>query len=161
MQLQVEQLTETLKARDVAPLDPVATGLLVPKVVGAKKRERNKTRIDESEGGDSHLRNLATKARAKQVGKAIKAAEVSDRKAARVEKQAQITESRAAQLDAFMRCTPMCLCGLVPCPMAEMYHCTVCGDIKKSVCRKKACVGDGPLLLTMHEPESPVLALTE
>ena len=49
----------------------------------AKKRQRDKTRIEESEGGDATLRGLAVKARAKQLEKKQKAAAVAERKEAR------------------------------------------------------------------------------
>ena len=44
--------------------------------------------------------------------------------------------------------------------MAGMHHCKVCGDVKKSVCRKVACVGGQPLLLTMREPLAALPAPT-
>lgn len=158
MQLQVKQLTEALKMRDAAPFDAVAAGLLVPKVATVKKRERDRTRIDESEGGDSHLRDLAVKARTKQVAKETHATEVAGRRDEREKKRAELAAEREAQVEAYTKCHPKCKCRGKPCPMADMHHCTVCGDVKKGACRKAACLGDLPLLLTMREP---LLALPE
>lgn len=70
-----------------APIDPVALGLLEPKVAQKKKGTRDKTQIDESEGGDATLRDLATKARSKQVRREEEADGVKQRKEARLEKR--------------------------------------------------------------------------
>ena len=107
-QLQVQQLTEALKVRDAAPFDAVAAGLLQPKVATVKKRERDKTRIDESEGGDSHLRGLATKARAKQAAKETHATEVAGRREEREKKKAELAAEREAQVEAYTKCHPKC-----------------------------------------------------
>ena len=159
-QLQVKQLTEALKTREAAPFDAVAAGLLQPKVAAVKKRERDKTRIDESEGGDSHLRNLAAKARFKQATKETHTNEVTARREEREKKKAEVAAEREAQVAAYTKCHPRCKCRIKPCPMAEMHHCTVCGDVKKGVCRKAACQGDQPLLLTMREPQLALPAPT-
>ena len=84
------------------------------------------------------------------------------RKEERAEKKAELEASAVAQLEAYNKCKPMCTCGLTPCPQAELVFCTVCKDIKKSMCRKAVCVAaKAPLMLTMA-PEAipaPVLAL--
>ena len=63
----------------------------------------------------------------------------------------------AAARVAFDLCTPLCRCGVVPCPQASLQLCATCGDIKKTLCRKSACItAREPLRLTMREE---VLAL--
>jgi len=62
------------------------------------------------------------------------------RKEERAEKKAELEASAAAQLEAYNKCKPMCTCGLTPCPQAGLVFCTVCKDIKKSMCRKAVCV---------------------
>ena len=80
------------------------------------------------------------------------ASEVAERKEEREKKKAELAASRAAEVEAYTKCHPRCRCRVKPCPMAGMHHCTVCGDINKSLCRKAACLGDQPLRLTMREP---------
>ena len=41
-------------------------------------------------------------------------------------------------------------------PQAKLHYCDKCGDVKKAACRKSACVGQGPLLLTFR-PAVPLL----
>eukprot|EP00966_Prymnesium_polylepis_P322130 7378402-Prymnesium_polylepis.1 len=123
---------------------------MVARTAEVKKRTRDKTRIDESEGGDAHLRALAGSARAKQDAKKLKADGIADRKKEAAEKKATLEASAAARLDAFQACQPACTCGVVPCPWDKMLHCLTCGDIKGAVCRKKACLdAQAPLLLTV------------
>lgn len=60
----------------------------------------------------------------------------------------------AAARVAFDLCTPLCRCGVVPCPQAKLKLCATCGDIKRLECRKAACVAArGPLLITMRAEE--------
>ena len=140
-----------------APFDPVAAGIMVPKEAEAKKRTRDKTRIEESEGGDATLRGLAVLARAKQDEKKQKADAVVARKEERALKKAELEASAAAQLEAYNKCTPVCTCGLTPCPQAGLVLCTICKDIKKNVCREAACVAaKAPLMLTMAPEALPV-----
>ena len=81
------------------------------------------------------------------------------RKEERAEKKAELEASAAAQLEAYNKCTPTCMCGLTPCPQAGFVLCTVCKDIKRSECRKAKCVAaKAPLMLTMALP-APVLTL--
>lgn len=65
----VIKMKEYIDQNTHAPFDPVSAGLLEPKQKEPKKHTRDKTRIDESEGGDAFLRDLAGKARSKQVQK--------------------------------------------------------------------------------------------
>ena len=145
-------LKQYIEQNTHAPFDPVAAGVMQPRAALAPKRVRDKSRIEESEGGDAHLRGLAASARSKQTEKEVHVLGVQARKEERVEKKARLESSAAAQLEAFNACQPVCTCGMVPCPWANMHHCPHCGDIKKTVCRKKAC---GPLLLTMVPPALP------
>ena len=158
-QAQVEQLKKYIEQTVHAPPDPVALGLLEPKVAQKKKGTRDKTQIEESEGGDAFLRDLAGSARSKQVRREEEAAGVEARKAARIErKEVADAEAKAARA-AFDACTPVCTCGLVPCPQTKLKLCPTCGDIKKTVCRKGPCVAArAPLLLTMRE-EQPLLTM--
>ena len=72
----------------------MAAGLLEPKVAEVKKRVRDKTRIDESEGGDAFLRDLAVFARSQQVQKEEAAHAVEQRKQARLEKKEEAEAER-------------------------------------------------------------------
>ena len=149
-QAQVAALQQYIEENTHSPFDPVAAGVMVARTAEAKKRTRDKTRIDESEGGDAHLRNLAESALEKQQAKKLKADGVAARKEERAEKLAQLETSTAARRQSFESCTPNCTCGEEPCPWAKMHLCLECGDIKGTVCRKKACVEkQAPLLLTM------------
>ena len=157
-QLQVKQLTEALKVRDAAPFDAVAAGLLQPKVAGVKKRERDKTRIDESEGGDAFLRDLAGNARSKQVRREGHRLEVDQRKQARLDAAAAAADAAAAVRLAFDMCHPICTCGTSPCPQAKMQLCATCGVVKPHACRVRACVAArGPLLLTMRDETAALM----
>lgn len=120
---QRDALLAYVKANTHAPFDPVACGLLEPKTAQARKRVRDKTRIEESEGGDSSLRRLAEKATAKLEAKAAHAAAVLQRKDERAEKKARLEASEAANLAAYQACTPMCTCGGSPCPWVGMHYC--------------------------------------
>ena len=158
-QTQVAQLQKYIQKNLHGAFDPVAAGIMVPRAAETKKRTRDKTRIEESEGGDAHLRGLAESARAKQLKKSQEAAAAAARKVARLEKKVELEESAAARLKAYEQCTPTCTCGVEMCPWAGLILCSVCGDIKKGACRKGACVADkAPLMLTMADP-APVLAL--
>ena len=77
---------------------------------------------------------------------------MAGRRDEREKKRAELAAEREAQVEAYTKCHPKCKCRGKPCPMADMHHCTVCGDVKKGACRKAACLGDLPLLLTMREP---------
>jgi hypothetical protein len=58
--------------------------------------------------------------------------------------------------------SPKSQCGKTPCPMAGLKLCTICGDIKKTTCRKTACVAAlQPLRLTMREAPALDAAATE
>jgi len=152
------QLKRYIEQNVHAPLDPVAIGLLEPKAAKKKKGTRDKTQIDESEGGDAFLRDLAGKARSKQVRKEEEAARVESNKRARLEKKEEAEAAATALRMAFDLCKPVCTCGIVPCPQEKMQLCETCGDIKKSICRKAVCVAArGPLLLTMKEGAVPAL----
>ena len=164
-QAQVEQLQAYIAANTHAPFDPVAAGLLTPRTSQPTKRTRDKTRIEESEGGDSFLRDLAASARAKQLRKEEHVAGVTARKEARVEARTEKQSEKELLLCNFMRCRPTCQCGVVPCPMEGMHHCSVCGDIKRNVCRKQACVAKrAPLALEppqqlLDAPDQLVIAM--
>ena len=80
-----------------AAADYVAAGILEPKVAEVKKRVRDKSRIEESEGGHDLLRDLAGGARHKQVARAEHTAAVAARKVARPEKRAEEDEAAAAK----------------------------------------------------------------
>eukprot|EP00966_Prymnesium_polylepis_P142681 3294203-Prymnesium_polylepis.2 len=148
---QRDALLEYIKQNTHAPIDYVKEGILVPKATEIKKRSRSKNRIEESEGGDAHLRGLASSARAKLDKKEAEAQAIQECKEEREVKKARLASSAAADREAFSKCTPKCTCGHVPCPWEGLHLCPTCGDIKKSACRKKACMGsDGPLLLTMR-----------
>ena len=152
-----EQLVAYINQNTHAPLDPVALGLLDPKVAVKKKGTRDKTQIEESEGGDAFLRDLAGSARAKQVRKAEAALQVEGRKQARIENKEEAAAAAVAQRAAFDKCKPVCTCGVVPCPQEKMQLCATCKEIKPHACRVRACVAARqPLLLTMRE-EPPAL----
>ena len=140
-----------VKARgEAAPFDPVAAGIMVPRSAEVKKRTRDKSRIDESEGGDATLRGLAAKAREKQIAKEQAAAAIQQKKDEREAKRAQLELEAEERRQLYLNCKPKCTCGLDPCPMAGLVLCGTCGDIKKNVCRKAACVAAAaPLALTM------------
>lgn len=151
-QAQVEQLKAYIAQNTHAPPDPVALGLLDPKVAEKKKPTRDKTQIEESEGGDAFLRDLAGSARSKQVRREEHAAGVEARKARRIEEKEEAAVEAKALRAAFDLCQPKCKCGLVPCPQEKLKLCLTCGDIKKTVCRKGPCVAAlEPLMLTMRE----------
>ena len=125
------------------------------------QRSRDKTRIDESEGGDAFLRDLAVKAQAKRTRCEEEAAAVQQRKQARLDKRAE-ADAGMLQTRQCVRlstdrllCTPSCQCGVTPCPQAKLKLCQTCGDIKSHVCRKGPCVAARqPLLLTYQEQEA-------
>ena len=133
------------------------------------KRERDKTRIDESEGGSATLRNLAGKAMAKRQKKESEAAAAQEKRDALAAKKAEAAAAAAALLAAFERHHALygpilpgraCACPEQPCPMANMVRCLVCGDIKKSVCRKATCKPAAPLALTCGPaPATPLAAV--
>lgn len=153
------QMKTYIEQNTHAPFDPVAAGLLVPKVKEPTKRARDKTRIDESEGGDAWLRGLALTARAKQLTKTAKVLQVAANKEASAAKKAQEQQEYDKKKAAFLRCQPACVCGVRPCPQAKLHLCEICGDIKSNVCRKAACIAAGaPLAITMREPAAPALA---
>ena len=83
----VAQLQKYIGKNLHASFDPVEAGLMVARTAESRKRVRDKTRIEESEGGDAHLRGLAISARAKQLRKSQEAAAVAERKVARLEKK--------------------------------------------------------------------------
>ena len=156
-QAQVEQLKAYIKQTTHAPIDYRAAGLLSPKKAQITKRIRDKTRIDESEGGDAFLRDLAGNARGKQVAREEAAAGVAQRKQARLEKKDEATTAALALRQAFDKCTPVCQCGLTPCPQAKLKLCATCGDMKGQLCRKGPCVAARePLMLTMREEAAPL-----
>ena len=162
-QAQVQQLQEYISATVHAPFDPVEAGLLAPKTATVKKRTRDKSRIEESEGGDATLRDLAGMARTKQSAKETRVAEVAERKEERVGKKARLGEAAQARLDAFEKCRGWCVCPrpIRPegCPAAGLSLCPTCGDLKPTVCRRKACLeAVRPLLLTMA-PQEPIRGL--
>ena len=137
-----------------APIDYVKEGILIPKATEIKKRERSKTRIDESEGGDSHLRGLAGKSRTKLDLKEAEEQAKLARREEREAKRARLEMTATANREAYNKCYPVCTCGADPCPWAGMHLCLTCGDIKRSICRKQSCTGSGqPLLLTMRPLE--------
>ena len=71
----------------------------------------------------------------------------------------QEREQEAADLLALWGlCGGGCACGLGDeCPMKGMKRCEYCGDIKKTVCRKKTCIEkSAPLLLTYTAPANDV-----
>jgi hypothetical protein len=151
-QAQVEQLKQYIQQNTHAAFDPFAAGILSPKKKEAIKRVRDKSRIDESEGGDAFLRDLACNARDKQVAREEHAAGVEQRKKARLEKKEEATAAALALRAAFDLCTPTCQCGESPCPQAKLKLCATCGDIKPTICRKGPCMATRqPLLLTMRE----------
>lgn len=160
-QAQVQQLQKYIEENTHGAFDQVAAGIMVPRAAEVKKRTRDKSRIDESEGGDPHLRGLAGKARAKQLEKKQKADAIAERKEEREESKKQLELKMAADLESYGKCKPSCTCGALPCPWAGLLHCPTCGDIKRGKCRKKACEAAGaPLLLTMQPlalPAPPVV----
>ena len=81
---------------------------------------------------------------------------MEQRPISRAEAKSALEASRTAQVEAWKRCHPVCQCGFVPCPQAKLHYCDKCGDVKKAACRKSACVGQGPLLLTFR-PAVPLL----
>ena len=77
-------------------------------------------------------------------------------------KRARLELEAEERLQLYLNCHPKCTCGEVPCPMAGLVRCHTCGDIKKHMCRKAACVAVAPLTLTMvPAPPAAPLALTE
>ena len=62
-----------------------------------------------------------------------------------VEKKEEELAVARAQREAFDLCQPVCQCGFCPCPQAALKLCPTCGDIKKHLCRKAACVAARPL----------------
>lgn len=78
------------------------------------------------------------------------------RKEEREKAKAQLEAETRARLEAFELCRAGCVCGATPCPSAGLHLCPTCGDLKPSVCRKKACASARtPLLLTMQPAALP------
>ena len=71
---------------------------MAPKVVAKPKREREKTRIEESEGGSAMLRNLAGKAMEKRQKRELEAAAAKEKR-----------DALAARKTAAFRRQPTCL----------------------------------------------------
>ena len=151
-QAQIQQLQQYI-AQLHRPIDYVAAGILEPKVKHAKPRKRDKTRIDESEGGDADLRDLATHASDKQNAREEAARKVEQNKKQRVEAKEEAERQSKEKLAAFQLCQGACQCSTTPCPWVGMKHCATCGDIKANECRKAKCVqARQPLMLTHATP---------
>ena len=121
---------------------------MVPKEAEAKKRTRDKTRIEESEGGDATLRGLAVLARAKQDEKKQKADAVVARKEERALKKAELEASAAAAAattallsklqdlqESYIQEQASCV-SKFGCPKCEWEGSTCCDPDKKESKRK-------------------------
>lgn len=151
---QLEEAKNIIAELQVAPFDASKVpGILTPKRPLKPKPTRDKTRIDESEGGSITMRGLDEK---KQAALAIKDAEakaIQGRKAVTAAKKAAVCEERAALQVAFELCSESCRCGAEICPMAKKQCCPHCKEIKSGDCRKQACrTAAAPLMLTLNEP---------
>ena len=73
----------------------------------------------------------------REAEEARKANKKQRRAATKAEKEAE----KASLQAAFDHCRTEqgCQCSCDPCPMANMYLCATCGDIKGFLCRKRAC----------------------
>ena len=65
----------------------------------------------------------------------------AEREAAAATAKAEKEAEKASLQAAFDHCRTEqgCQCSCDPCPMANMYLCAACGDIKGVLCRKRAC----------------------
>ena len=150
--MKVERLTKLAKSLGKAGFDPtIVDGLMAPQEVPAKKRVRDRSRIEVWEGGSARLRNLHGKAVEKRVLKEQEQKERDARKEEQEEKRLQAAEAERALRAAFDRCKATCMCGEEPCKMKGYKECAVCGQIKRRVCTKRECKAAGvPLLLTYN-----------
>ena len=157
----LSELASKMQARLAAPLDPAQVpGLMAPREAPLKKRQRDNSRVDMSEGGSATLRQLHQKRQATLAEREAERARIDAKHAAAADKKAAAVAAAEKLKAAFELCAQGCQCGGVPCPMAKMKLCPVCGDIKTQFCRKKACTGAAAPLLLMGPPdEATPLAL--
>ena len=62
------------------------------------------------------------------------------RKEARAQKKATAADELERRRAEYEACRAKCVCAALPCKFAGLIFCTVCGDVKKKNCRKRACV---------------------
>jgi hypothetical protein len=62
------------------------------------------------------------------------------RKEARAEKKSAAADELQRRRAEYEACRAQCVCAASPCKFAGLVFCTVCGDVKKKECRKRACV---------------------
>ena len=126
---------QALEAREEAPFDPVAAGLLVPDVVvrpdkpGPNGRKRltamHGSVTMQAIGEEAELRERETQERAAAVQ--AKKLQAAGRKE---EEAAEAARERDAK---FALCEVTCVCGVIPCPWVGWKRCPVCGP-KKGLC---------------------------
>ena len=135
--------------------DPASVpGLLDPKQPQKTERKRSAARIETSEGGSCTMRGLCEKKKTRLDAEKTAQAVADDKRDERAKVKSTREGEAAALLAAWKLCRPTCACGEgVTCKTAGLELCEVCGDIKKTKCRKATCLAAlAPQLLTYIPP---------
>ena len=150
LKVKVARLTKLARSQEKAGFDPtVVPGVLEPNVAPVKKRQRDRSRASQSEGGSARLRNLHGETVEKREAAEKKQDEVQQRKEAQQEKRELAAEAERVLRAAFELCQRGCVCGEQPCKVQGYKQCEVCKEVKRRVCTKRACVAARqPLMLT-------------
>ena len=150
LKIKLARVTKWAQHLEEVGFDPsLVPGLVQPKEPEKKKRERDRSRVEQSEGGSARLRNLYGKAVEKRQVREKEEEEKEERRKTREEKKRNAEEAEKLLRQQFERCGRGCVCGVDPCPVKGLKMCGVCGEIKQRACGKRACKEAGqPLMLT-------------
>ena len=139
----IEDLTAYARRLEAAGFDPASVpGLTEPKPYEVKKRKRDMSRTEVSEGGSATLRKLNESAAAKRAEKEAEQLRLMEVRADRANKK----EAAADQLKAikywYAACKGPngCQCRQDPCCVEKYKYCEYCDSYKMRVCSAPACI---------------------
>mmetsp|Transcript_40357 Transcript_40357/g.91425 ORF Transcript_40357/g.91425 Transcript_40357/m.91425 type:complete len:630 (-) Transcript_40357:276-2165(-) len=158
----IKNLTEYARRLESAKFNPDSIpGLLEPKPHEVKKRKRDQSRVEVSEGGSATLRQLDVSAKRKKSEKEAEQARIDKKKEAREEAKSAAEQARSDLNFWFDMCNGEdgCMCQQDPCCVLALKKCPTCGALKPHLCKVRACVEarKAPALLALEDHSPPAL----
>ena len=139
------------------PVLPKEAGLLVTTPQRAQEFISERERLYEEEFGSCTLKDMGAKKKRKRDAAQKERERIDGEKEKRELKKADAANKKLELELGYAKCKPECTCGapVGECPMAKFIKCETCNEIKKGLCKVRACVAERkeqPEILMIEAP---------
>ena len=142
------------------PCTPKEAGVLALAPTTCQERDAGRMRLSTDEHSSCKMKDMVGTKKRRRLENEMERARIDQDKENGAVKKLKEAEDAMNSAAAWATChaldgSPQCKCGVSPCPWANLRYCIHCGDVKKTQCRKRACLDKiqalpGPTVLAIE-----------